>query len=43
MLNKGPYLADAVAFLRTILQRMDRHQHKKFAHLGPLGAWRSED
>ncbi|MBC7138409.1 MAG: pyruvate kinase [Defluviimonas sp.] len=40
MLNKGPYLAEAAAFLRTVLSRMDRHQDKKFAHLGPLGAWR---
>lgn len=39
MLNKGPYLAEAVAFLRGILGRMDRHQAKKFAHLGPLHAW----
>lgn len=39
MLNKGPYLPETVAFLRGILMRMDRHQHKKFAHLGPLAAW----
>lgn len=40
MLNKGPYLPEALAFLRGILMRMDRHQKKKFAWLGPLGAWR---
>jgi len=40
MLNKGEYLAEAVAFLRSVLGRMDRHQDKKFAHLGPLKSWR---
>jgi len=40
MLNKGEYLAEAVAFLRSVLGRMDRHQDKKFAHLGPLKTWR---
>ncbi|WP_126976845.1 pyruvate kinase [Frigidibacter oleivorans] len=39
MLNKGPHLVEAVGFLRGILLRMDRHQDKKFAHLGPLGSW----
>jgi pyruvate kinase len=41
MLNKGPHAAEAVAFLRSILLRMDRHQARKFAHLGPLRAWAS--
>jgi len=40
MLNKGEYLPEAVAFLRSVLGRMDRHQDKKFAHLGPLKSWR---
>ncbi|AMY70718.1 pyruvate kinase [Frigidibacter mobilis] len=40
MLNKGEYLVEAVAFLRSVLGRMDRHQDKKFAHLGPLKSWR---
>ena len=40
MLNKGEYLAEAVAFLRSVMARMDRHQDKKFAHLGPLKTWR---
>lgn len=42
MLNKGPHAVEAVAFLRSILLRMDRHQSKKFAHLGPLRAWAAE-
>jgi pyruvate kinase len=40
MLNKGPYLVDAVTFLKDILRRMDRHQSKKSARLGPLQSWR---
>ena len=39
MLNKGPHLAKAVAFLDGILRRMDRHQSKKTAQLGPLMSW----
>ncbi|MHC0053287.1 pyruvate kinase [Actibacterium sp. D379-3] len=39
MLNKGPYLPEAVAFLSGILTRMDRHQNKKSARLGQLHAW----
>jgi pyruvate kinase len=39
MLNKGPHLAEAVAFLDGILRRMDRHQLKKSARLGPLMSW----
>ncbi|MGE3511948.1 MAG: pyruvate kinase [Vicinamibacterales bacterium] len=39
MLNKGPHLIDAIAFLDDVLRRMDRHQHKKSAHLGSLGSW----
>ena len=30
MLNKGPYLAEGVGFLRDVLTRMDRHHAKKF-------------
>ncbi|WP_245749393.1 pyruvate kinase [Gemmobacter aquatilis] len=40
MLNKGPHAVKAVAFLRGVLGRMERHQHKKRARLGPLGLWR---
>lgn len=39
MLNKGPYLAEAVAFLRDILSRMDRHHARKAPRLTPLAAW----
>lgn len=40
MLNKGPHVVDGVVFLRHVLQRMDRHQSKKFARFGPLHSWR---
>lgn len=39
MLNKGPNIVEAVRFLTGILARMDRHQHKKRARLGPLRSW----
>ena len=39
MLNKGPHLAKAVAFLDRVLHRMDRHQSKKSPLLGPLKSW----
>jgi pyruvate kinase len=39
MLNKGPYLAEGVAFLRDVLARMDRHRAKKFARFASLKAW----
>lgn len=42
MLNKGPHAAKAVGFLRDVLGRMDRHQRKKHARLGPLHLWRAE-
>jgi pyruvate kinase len=29
MLNKGPYVADAVAVLSDILRRMEKHHYKK--------------
>ena len=41
MLNKGPHLAEAVIFLNQILHRMDRHQSKKSARLGPLQSWQA--
>ena len=40
MLNKGPFLVEAVAFLKDVLERMDRHQSKKSARLEPLRSWR---
>jgi pyruvate kinase len=39
MLNKGPFLVEGIGFLRDVLQRMDRHQAKKFARFGPLKSW----
>ena len=39
MLNKGPYLAEGVAFLRDVLSRMDRYFAKKFVRFGSLKAW----
>lgn len=39
MLNKGPYLVEAIAFLDGILHRMDRHQHKRSPRLVPLRSW----
>jgi pyruvate kinase len=39
MLNKGPYLAEGVAFLRDVLARMDRHRAKKFARFASLKEW----
>lgn len=42
MLNKGPHAARAVGFLRGVLGRMDRHQVKKHARLGPLHLWQRD-
>ena len=39
MLNKGPYVADAVTILDNILVRMQAHQVKKTAQLRALHAW----
>jgi pyruvate kinase len=39
MLNKGPYLCDAVEALHDILQRMQDHQVKKSATLRRLKRW----
>ena len=39
MLNKGPHLAEGVAFLRDVLTRMDRRRAKTFARYTPLRAW----
>ncbi len=36
MLNKGPYVLDAVAVLGDILSRMQEHQEKKFTRLRKL-------
>jgi len=37
MLNKGPYVLDAVRLLDDIMQRMEAHQHKKMPRLRALG------
>lgn len=39
MLNKGPYLLEAIGFLNDVLARMDRHQSKKSPRFGPLHSW----
>ena len=36
MLNKGPYVVDAVRFLNDVLYRMEDHQQKKRAMLRKL-------
>jgi pyruvate kinase len=36
MLNKGPHITEAVRMLGDILQRMQRHHHKKHSLLGKL-------
>jgi pyruvate kinase len=39
MLNKGPYLLDAVTILDDVLGRMDAHQTKKTSRLRALHSW----
>ena len=39
MLNKGPHLLEAIDQLRLLFDRMDAHQHKKFAKLRRLHSW----
>jgi len=39
MLNKGPYVFDALAMLENVVARMERHQKKKTAQLRALGWW----
>ena len=39
MLNKGPYLFDAIDALETLLGRMDDHVHKKTPQLRRLTSW----
>ncbi len=36
MLNKGPYIVDAVATLDDIIRRMASHQFKRMSNLRPL-------
>lgn len=40
MLNKGPYIVEAVSFLRNILRRMENHRHKKRSLLRRLSVSR---
>jgi pyruvate kinase len=42
MLNKGPYIGDAVTLLDDILSRMGEHHYKKNALLRPLRSWRAD-
>lgn len=39
MLNKGPYVAEAITFLDDVLKRMQAHQLKKTAQLRALRSW----
>jgi pyruvate kinase len=39
MLNKGPYLLDAVSVLDDVLGRMEAHQSKKTSRLRALHSW----
>ena len=39
MLNKGPYLLEAIAELNRLLSRMADHQHKKTPQLRRLASW----
>jgi len=39
MLNKGPYIVDAIQMLDGVLTRMEGHQHKKTAQLRVLHSW----
>ncbi len=39
MLNKGPFIAEAVSILDDVLTRMETHQFKKVAQLRALSSW----
>jgi pyruvate kinase len=39
MLNKGPYIREAVTILDDVLTRMQSHQLKKTAQLRALRSW----
>jgi pyruvate kinase len=43
MLNKGPYITDAIRMLDDILRRMAGHQTKKTSLLRALRSWGSEE
>jgi pyruvate kinase len=42
MLNKGPYINEALTALDNILRRMAQHHYKKSALLGSLRSWRQD-
>jgi len=42
MLNKGPFIADAVTLLADVLGRMEAHQRKKVSLMRRLRSWRGE-
>ncbi|GAB3217979.1 pyruvate kinase [Mycolicibacterium hippocampi] len=42
MLNKGPYITDAVSTLDSILCRMEKHRYKKNPLLRTLTSWRPD-
>lgn len=42
MLNKGPYVAEAVTILDHVLARMQDHQLKKTSQLRALRMWQQE-
>jgi len=41
MLNKGPYIAEAVRWLDDVLLRVQANQHKKSAQMRALHAWQA--
>jgi pyruvate kinase len=43
MLNKGPYIGQALRMLDDILRRMQKHQAKKRSLLRALRAWPVDD
>ncbi len=43
MLNKGPFIADAVPVLDNVLHRMTAHHYKKNALLRRLRSWQPDD
>jgi pyruvate kinase len=42
MLNKGPFIDEAVTVLDDVLHRMRRHQYKKVPLLHPLTSWQPD-
>jgi pyruvate kinase len=42
ILNKGPYIREAVTILDDVLRRMSEHQSKKTAQLRALQSWQDE-